>query len=135
MQCGICDLGIDLLQERNIERKQAVNNHTAAMVVMWRSMCRGAGWGVSAVGVVGARIGVGDVEKFHLDRRLGPRTPLKEWLIRLYLRRLELHEACAETRRLVNPKPERRRGWRPLNPTSALMGVSPSSVESLAPSM
>jgi hypothetical protein len=49
-----------------------------------------------------------------LARRLGPRMPLKEWLVRLYLRRLELHETCAEVGRLVNPKPGARRGRKPL---------------------
>ena len=47
-------------------------------------------------------------------QRLGARTPVKEWLVRLYVRRLELHEACAETGRLVNPKPRARRGRKPL---------------------
>jgi hypothetical protein len=49
-----------------------------------------------------------------IARRLGPRTSLKEWLVRLYVRRLELCETSAETGRLVNPKPGARRGTKPL---------------------
>jgi len=49
-----------------------------------------------------------------IARRLGPRTALKEWLVRLYVRRLELHVADAETGRLVNPKPAAKRGRKPL---------------------
>jgi hypothetical protein len=73
----------------------------------WREFLAGlrAWWqGQSAPGAVGA----------DLARRLGSRTPVKEWLVRLYLRRLELHEICAEVGRLVNPKPDTRRGCRPL---------------------
>lgn len=46
--------------------------------------------------------------------RLGERTALKTWLVRLYVRRLELHEQCAEVPRLVHPKPTARRGRKPL---------------------
>jgi len=53
--------------------------------------------------------GEGDVAD-DVSRRLGEPTPVKRWLVRLFVRRLELHAQDAETRRLVNPGPGARRG-------------------------
>lgn len=57
----------------------------------------------------------GDVAE-DIARRLGERTRIKAWLVRLYVRRLELHAACAEIGRLVTPVPGRMRGARPIAP-------------------
>ena len=58
--------------------------------------------------------GPDDAVAEDIARRLGERTPVKAWLVRLYVRRLELSAACAEVGRLVNPLPDRKRGSRPI---------------------
>jgi hypothetical protein len=45
-----------------------------------------------------------------VGRRLGDPSPVKRWLVRLLVRRLELLERHAEIARLVNPRPDRKRG-------------------------
>ncbi len=56
----------------------------------------------------------GEVAK-EVGRRLGQATPVKRWLVRLLVRRLELladqHEALG---RLVTPPSESKRGAKPL---------------------
>lgn len=105
-----------IARERPLERGQSVPGFLSAEVTYpnhdeaarwWRQfMAALRRWhqGECLADAVGADIA----------RRLGPRTPLKEWLVRLYVKRLELHEASAETGRLVNPKPGARRGQKPL---------------------
>jgi hypothetical protein len=45
-----------------------------------------------------------------VTRRLGEPTPVKRWLVRLLVRRLELLAQCADLARLIQPDPGTRRG-------------------------
>ncbi len=47
-------------------------------------------------------------------KRLRERTRIKEWLVRLYVRRLEMHEQCGEIRRLLRSRPRQTCGRRPV---------------------
>jgi hypothetical protein len=46
----------------------------------------------------------------EVNRRLGEPTPIKRWLVRLFVRRVELHVKDAEVGRLVNPSSDTKRG-------------------------
>jgi len=46
----------------------------------------------------------------EVNRRLGETTPVKRWLVRLLVRKLELLERHAELNRLVRPQPDTKRG-------------------------
>ena len=66
--------------------------------------------------------GIGNLDE-NISHRLGEWSPLKAWLIKLYVRRLELHGGCSETARLVKPLPEGRHrhlGNRPISVESTL---------------
>ena len=76
--------------------------------VWWRSFCDAlASWwqGRAAIGPVAD----------DAYQRLGPRTPMKRWLVRLFLRKIRrLEENGEEFTRLINPPSHSKRGARPV---------------------